>query len=78
MIIDLEKLNVDFFVDVERDKDRNLSKLVISPRLGSEVIRDFGNEIAGYLGFNEMETEALFGEIHRINVLSAIRKCSRW
>lgn len=74
MLFDLKKLEQDFFVDYNK-RDHTLS---IAPRIGSETVNEYIDEIGGYLGLNEIETDQIRGEVHKVQIMSVLRKCSRW
>lgn len=74
MQFDLNKLEQDFFVDFS-DKDKTLN---ICPRESSDTVNTFINEIGAYLGLDEYETDTIRGEVHKIHIMSVLRRCSRW
>ena len=74
MEFDLKKLEQDFFVNYDK-REHTLS---IAPRIGSETVNELVDEIGGYLGLDDNETDHIRGDVHKVHIMSVLRKCSRW
>jgi hypothetical protein len=74
MEFNLKKLEQDFFVEYDKKENR----LSIYPRIGSDTVNEYIDEIGGYLGLDENETDEIRGAVHRVHIMSVLRKCSRW
>ena len=78
MFIDLAKMSDEgFTVKLNRSQDR----IEIYPNdhaTASKELQKAIREVGAIMGFDERETDDLFGAAHKIQVVSAIRKCSNW
>ena len=77
MYIDLDRLEQEEGFDWQMRGN----KLHIFPRddaIPSDELRDAIREVGAIMGFNERETDDLFGAAHKIQVISVIRRCSNW
>jgi hypothetical protein len=75
MYIDLRKLEEEGF-EYKMDND----KLNIYPvdSVPHHELREAIFEVGAIMGFNERETDELFGAAHSIQIISVIRRCSNW
>lgn len=75
MRIDFEELK-EYGFRAELAKHRRHVDIVpedINPAIAAQV-----RDLCGVLGFNDTETTEFHNALHRIQVMSAIRKCSNW
>lgn len=75
MNIDFEKLrNMGFEVSLSK----NRQNVEIFPVRVDGEITEIMRDLCGRLGFNESESDQFFTLAHKVQVMSAIRKCSNW
>lgn len=75
MNIDLAKIeSMGFEVSINKDR----SRLSIFPISADPTATQYVRELCAVLGFNDSETEETFSAVAKIQVISAIRKCSGW
>jgi len=58
--------------------DRNNGMFEIYPTGSDAALRDNIIDAGKRMGFNDNEIDQLLGVAHRINVMSAMRRCSGW
>lgn len=75
MNINIEEMkSMGFGVEISKDK----STISIFPIRADSLATDLARELCATLGFNDRETDDMFSAMARIQIMSAIRKCSGW
>lgn len=76
MIINTEKLlDLGFEVEITGEEIRIFPHRDCTP---TRELREAMTRVSSVMGFDEREADELWGAAHRIQVMSAIRKCSNW
>lgn len=76
MIINTEKLlDLGFEVEVTGEEIHIFPHRDCVP---THELREAMTRVSSVMGFDEREADELWGAAHKIQVMSAVRKCSNW